>query len=42
VPSRYQGQNATSADWGSVYVHLPWWMYQYYDDERVLKENYEG
>ena len=26
--------------WGSLYVLLPWWMYQYYDDEKMLKEHY--
>ncbi|MDR3297676.1 MAG: glycoside hydrolase family 78 protein [Prevotellaceae bacterium] len=26
--------------WGSAYVLLPWWMYHYYDDVRVLKEHY--
>ena len=26
--------------WGSAYVLIPWWMYQYYDDMRVLKEHY--
>ncbi len=26
--------------WGSAYILIPWWMYQYYDDTRVLKEHY--
>ena len=26
--------------WGSAYLLIPWWMYQYYDDVRVLKEHY--
>jgi alpha-L-rhamnosidase len=26
--------------WGSAYVLIPWWMYHYYDDVRVLKEHY--
>jgi alpha-L-rhamnosidase len=26
--------------WGSAYVLVPWWMYQYYNDTRVLKEHY--
>ncbi len=26
--------------WGSAYILLPWWMYQYYDDERVLDAHY--
>ncbi len=27
--------------WGSAYILIPWWMYQYYDDIRVLEEHYE-
>ncbi|MDR1527069.1 MAG: glycoside hydrolase family 78 protein [Dysgonamonadaceae bacterium] len=26
--------------WGSAYVLIPWWMYHYYDDIRVLREHY--
>lgn len=26
--------------WGSAYVLIPWWMYQYYNDTRILKEHY--
>jgi len=26
--------------WGSAYILLPWWMYNYYDDIRVLQEHY--
>ncbi|MDR1718770.1 MAG: glycoside hydrolase family 78 protein [Dysgonamonadaceae bacterium] len=26
--------------WGSAYVLIPWWMYQYYDDKRVLEQHY--
>jgi len=26
--------------WGSAYILLPWWMYQYYDDIKVLKDHY--
>jgi len=28
--------------WGSAYILLPWWMYHYYDDIRVLQEHYAG
>jgi alpha-L-rhamnosidase len=42
VEGRYRGRNATAAGWGSAYVLIPWWVYRYYDDERVLEENYEG
>jgi alpha-L-rhamnosidase len=26
--------------WGSAYVLIPWWMYHYYDDVRILDEHY--
>lgn len=26
--------------WGSAYILLPWWMYQYYEDTRLLEEHY--
>jgi alpha-L-rhamnosidase len=26
--------------WGSAYILLPWWMYQYYNDTRVIEEHY--
>jgi alpha-L-rhamnosidase len=26
--------------WGSAYILIPWWMYQYYDDTRILEEHY--
>ena len=26
--------------WGSAYVLIPWWMYHYYNDERILQEHY--
>lgn len=28
--------------WGSAYILLPWWMYQYYEDEIILEEHYES
>lgn len=28
--------------WGSVYGILPWYLYQYYNDIRILEEHYEG
>jgi len=42
VEGRYSGRNATAAGWGSAYVIIPWWAYQYYGDERLLETNYEG
>lgn len=26
--------------WGSAYVLIPWWMYHYYNDTRILQEHY--
>ncbi|SHE40332.1 alpha-L-rhamnosidase [Mariniphaga anaerophila] len=26
--------------WGSAYVLIPWWMYHYYGDARILQEHY--
>ena len=26
--------------WGSAYVLLPWWMYNYYNDTRIMQEHY--
>ncbi|MFP4619770.1 MAG: family 78 glycoside hydrolase catalytic domain [Bacteroidales bacterium] len=26
--------------WGSAYILIPWWMYQYYDDMRILENHY--
>jgi alpha-L-rhamnosidase len=26
--------------WGSAYILIPWWMYHYYDDVRILEEHY--
>ena len=26
--------------WGSAYVLLPWWMYQYYNDTRIMEQHY--
>ncbi len=34
------GGNGGGIAWGSAYVLLPWWMYHYYNDIRVLKEHY--
>jgi alpha-L-rhamnosidase len=28
--------------WGSAYVLIPWWMYHYYSDERILSEHYSS
>lgn len=26
--------------WGSAYVLIPWWMYNYYQDKRILEDHY--
>jgi alpha-L-rhamnosidase len=26
--------------WGSAYILIPWWMYQYYNDTRIMEEHY--
>jgi len=28
--------------YGSAYILIPWWMYHYYGDVRVMEEHYEG
>lgn len=28
--------------WGSAYIIIPWYMYLYYGDVKILKEHYEG
>jgi len=28
--------------WGSAYVLIPWWMFHYYNDTRLLAEHYPG
>lgn len=29
-------------EWGSAYIILPWYMYQWYGDKRILESHYEG
>jgi hypothetical protein len=31
-----------SPEWGSAYVILPWYLYQWYGDKRPMQANYEG
>jgi alpha-L-rhamnosidase len=28
--------------WGSAYILIPWWLYNYYGDTRVLEEHYQA
>ena len=36
------GQWGVNPIWHSAYVTIPWWLYQYGGDERVLTEQYDG
>ena len=36
------GQWGVNPPWHSAYVMIPWWLYQYGGDERVLTELYDG
>ncbi len=40
VPSRFDGQNLNGPWWGGMIVYLPWKIYQYYADQRILEESY--
>jgi alpha-L-rhamnosidase len=34
------GGSGGGVAWGSAYILVPWWMYQYYNDTRILEEHY--
>jgi alpha-L-rhamnosidase len=34
------GGSGGGIPWGSAYVLIPWWMYQYYNDTMILKDHY--
>jgi alpha-L-rhamnosidase len=34
------GGNGGGIAWGSAYILVPWWMYQYYNDTRILEEHF--
>jgi hypothetical protein len=36
------GDFRNSPEWGSAYIILPWYLYQWYGDTKLLKENYDG
>ena len=36
------GGHGGGIGWGSAYVLIPWWMYQYYNDTRVLENHYSS
>jgi len=37
----FQGGGGGPA-WGSAYVLIPWYLYQYYGDKRILEQHYDG
>jgi alpha-L-rhamnosidase len=41
VPHRY-GRRPADPAWGSAYPLILWYMYEYYGDQRLLEEHYEG
>ncbi len=34
------GGSGGGVAWGSAYILIPWWMYQYYNDIRIMEEHY--
>lgn len=36
------GQWGVNPSWHSAYVMIPWWLYQYGGDDRVISEQYDG
>jgi alpha-L-rhamnosidase len=36
----YVGGRGGGIPWGSAYILIPWWMYQYYSDIRILENHY--
>jgi len=41
APFRW-GSDPGDPGWGSCYVLLPWELYKYYGDQRILREHYDG
>ncbi|MFC1561172.1 glycoside hydrolase family 78 protein [Candidatus Latescibacterota bacterium] len=39
---RYGYKRPPTPAWGGAYVLIPWYLYQYYGDTRILEEHYEG
>jgi len=42
VPSKRVKKGGAPPAWGSAYILIPWYLYLYYGDERVLKQHYGG
>jgi len=38
----FEGGFRDSPEWGSAYVILPWYLYQWYGDQRPIQTHYEG
>lgn len=38
----FEGGFRDSPEWGSAYVILPWYTYEWYGDRRPIEDNYEG
>ena len=36
------GGNGGGIAWGSAYILIPWWMYQYYLDKKVMADHYSS
>jgi alpha-L-rhamnosidase len=34
------GGHGGGIPWGSAYILIPWWMHQYYNDNRIMEEHY--
>ncbi len=42
APSPGWGRDKPSPPWNAAYVMIPWWLYQYAGDERIVREHYAG
>jgi alpha-L-rhamnosidase len=40
VPGRFDGPTINGPWWGGMIVYLPWKIYQYFGDKRILEESY--
>jgi len=40
VPSPFHEVGSTA--WATIYLQLPWYLYQYYGDQRILEKHYNG
>ena len=42
VPGRFDGPTINGPWWGGMIVYLPWKIYQYFGDKKILKESYDA